>query len=180
MIILFEGPRLAGKTTLIKHLRRVLIVHGYPAKVWKDTRGKDPIADMNIILDDGIFTNDFIWLLDRFHLSEWANSTYSRKEEYSDTMWFLFEEEIRQIDKRLQELDTLIILVIAPPWEIDKRNRVLKREDLAGDSKTSLDRWFNMSFESNCDMLYVANMKLDQLVEMLASTIIARWKGGQG
>lgn len=178
MIILFEGPRLAGKTTLIGRVKKTLTDWGYPVQDWKDTRGEDPVSDMNAILDEGIFTEDLIWLLDRFHFSEWVNSKASRRESYPGSEWTFYEAGLQQIDERMRDLNALIVLVTSSPWMIDKRMEKLRKKDLAGDSQRAQFWWLNTIGKTRCDMIHVINDRtdqLDRLVGMLADICVVWW-----
>lgn len=179
MIVLFEGPRLVGKTTLIQRVSKQLTEWGVPNQAWKDTRGEKPIDDMNAILDEGIFTDDMVWLLDRFHFSEWVISKASRRDAYPGSQWDLYEAGIVVLDERMASLNTLIVLVTSSPWMVDKRSDKLgDKSDPVGDSQKAQYWWTNSIGKTRCAMVHVINDRtnqLDQLTNLLVDLIYVRW-----
>ena len=74
MIILFEGARCTGKTTLSRRLVRNLKEAGFPAEGWKAERGENPFDDMMETIHSDFSDTSKLWVADRFHLTEYVNS----------------------------------------------------------------------------------------------------------
>jgi thymidylate kinase len=179
MIVLFEGPRVAGKTTIISKVSSILEAWDLPVQRWKDERGKDPVADMNLILDEGIFTDDTIWLLDRFHFSEWVISKAIRKAQFEGSKWTFYEASLQQIDERLREKNAFIVFVVGSPWILDARRQKTNQKDPIGESTKSLFWWNNNMSKTMCDSIRVINDRqggLDSLARMLSDFIFIRWQ----
>jgi len=178
MIVIFEGPRLVGKTTIIAKLNEVLSAWGLPVETWKDTRGEDPVQDMNAILDEGFFTEDKIWLLDRFHMSEWVISKATRRDAYPGSEWAFYQANLQAIDERLAGMNALIILITSSPWFVDQRATLTGKKDPIGDGQKAQYWWLNTIGKTVCDMIHVINDKqnqLERLCFMLADIIAIRW-----
>lgn len=179
MIILFEGPRGTGKSTIISKVSSLLEAWDLPVQRWKDERGEDPVSDMNGILDEGIFTDDTIWLLDRFHFSEWVISKAVRKSSFEGSKWTFYEASLQQIDERLMAMNAFIVFVVASPWILDSRRSQTGRKDQIGESGKALFWWNNNMSKTMCDSIRIINDRqggLDNLARMLSDFILIRWK----
>jgi hypothetical protein len=125
-----------------------------------------------------LFTDDIIWLLDRFHFSEWVISKSTRREAYPGSEWAFYEAGLQKIDERMQEQNTLMVLVTASPWMVEKRQEKLKKQDPVGSPQQAQYWWLNTIHKTTCDMIHVVNDRtnqLDRLVNMLADICAVRW-----
>lgn len=73
MIVIIEGQRGTGKSTIAKKLNDVLEFHGVSSRIMKFTRGDNPHRDMRKqIIDMSLDPTSEIFIVDRFHLTEWV------------------------------------------------------------------------------------------------------------
>lgn len=91
MIVIVEGPRGVGKTTLCTEIVNWLndantrvelgrLGHQYDAAVYfKASRGADPVADMVATIDSQLETPNVIHVWDRGPLTEWVMSTLNSR-----------------------------------------------------------------------------------------------------
>lgn len=108
MIAVFEGPRGVGKTSMIKSIVNRLELLDVPNEVFKAERGKDPITDMLETVEEFKRKNDRIWLVDRFHLTEFVMSCATRNADFVP-MWKVTED----IDGRLLRANAKLYLLDA-------------------------------------------------------------------
>ncbi len=178
MIVIFEGPQGTGKTTLIANLLDEFKRREIPAEQWKVERGTDPIVDMNSILDSGRWGDDKVFLLDRFHMSEWVISKATRRNWASEAQWSAYEEQLKLIDSRLKEMDALLVFLTASPSLVQKRLGKLEKEDILGGPQQADYHWRLGMHRTHCDIIHIVNNDFEQMkrnVLMLADIVEMRW-----
>lgn len=124
MIVILEGPRGTGKTTLCSELVNRLKEVGLPAELHKGQRVGDPIEGMISTIHEK-FTEDKIWIVDRFHLTEWVMSIHLERRDFVE-----LTRDIRCIDIHLQQVGALGVILDAPDTVI--ADRVTRRNDGRG------------------------------------------------
>lgn len=175
MIVVFEGPRCSGKTTLALNLVTELKADKFPAELWKSERGKDPLSDMITTIYSDFEDQTKLWVIDRFHLSEYVNSKASKR----GTSAYVAEldQQIWHIDRLLQGRDAIIVHLIVG---LNTRRMRLKREG-KGDPAGSLfmeSLWAQAMLASRCDRVAVYNdhpADMRGARDILFDLIKARW-----
>lgn len=124
MIVILEGPRGTGKTTLCLELVSRLQALGLPAELHKGQRIGDPIEGMISTIREK-FTEDKIWIVDRFHLTEWVMSIHLERRDFVE-----LTKDIRCIDIYLHQAGALGVILDAPDVVI--ADRVVRRNDGRG------------------------------------------------
>jgi thymidylate kinase len=120
MIVLFEGARCTGKTTITTGIVHSLKAGGFPAQWWKADRGVAPYHDMLATLSSDFADRDKLWVVDRFHLTEYVNSlAHGRVAEKAekDELW----QKTMNIDRLLLTRDTLLVCLMASSKERSRR-----------------------------------------------------------
>lgn len=78
MIVIIDGPRGAGKTTLAEYIRDQATHIGLNAYIAKNARPEDPLEFMLERIREG--RGNHILILDRFHWTEWVMSCWHKRE----------------------------------------------------------------------------------------------------
>ena len=172
MIVILEGPRGTGKTTLCAELVRRLNDDGLPAEVHKGQRVGDPIEGMLSTLSEK-FSTDRIWVVDRFHLTEWVMSIHLQRRDFVE-----LTRDIRHIDTLLDQAWALGFILEAP--DVVLLDRIQQRNDGRGmemplsesrklwDAASKLTQF--MSVVQNGDEIDRQN-----LLAIMCSHITSRW-----
>lgn len=178
MIVIFEGPQGTGKTTLITNLLDEFKRREISAEQWKVERGTNPIVDMNSILDSGRWGDDKVFLLDRFHMSEWVISRATRRNWGDEAQWSAYESQLKLIDNRLREMDALLVFLTANPYFVQKRLSKLGKQDTLGGPQQADYHWRIGLHKTRCDVIHVPNNDFYQMrrnVQIIADTVEIRW-----
>ncbi len=125
MIILFEGARCTGKTTLSRRLVANLKEAGFPAEWWKAERGEDPFDDMMRSLHSDFEERNKLWVLDRFHLTEYVNSLAGRRADNQEELW----KKTARIDRLLSKGDVFLVFMMSSSAVRQKRLKEEGREE---------------------------------------------------
>lgn len=155
MIVVVEGPRCAGKSMFAKALWDELKDRGISANVWKSKRGEDPVSDMLSSLAD--FTEDRVWILDRFHLTEWTNSFILQRGWFERSVWAEIVKGLMGIDNKLRDRKAIIILLTAQAHVLKRRLRITGREDVNNDPEHILKTWEGIFGLTRCDAIHLHN-----------------------
>jgi hypothetical protein len=125
MIILFEGARCTGKTTLSRRLVTDLKEYGFPAEWWKAERGEDPYEDMLGTIRSVFSDRSKLWVVDRFHLTEYVNSFASGRVLDKEKLW----SNITVVDSLLGSQDTFIAFMMTSSGVREHRLKAEGREE---------------------------------------------------
>lgn len=124
-ILAVDGPRSAGKTTILARTQAELGSIGIEATLYKDGRPNEGIWDgLYRLANDWLYaSNETVVLVDRFYLTEWVYSTaYGRDDDAR------LERLVARFDERMYAYDRLrYTVLIAPPQEL--YHRTLNRND---------------------------------------------------
>lgn len=178
MIAIFEGPQAAGKTTLIHSISAELLARDVPSEIWKVPRGSFPIRDMKETLAERKLDESKVWLVDRFHMSEWVISYATKRVWNSDEEWQEYEAFLKEIDNEMKELGTMIIFVMVSPHVARKRLDDLGKDDVVGGVEEADRYWRWGMTKTRCDCLSVMNNDRGQLranVQVLSDILEVRW-----
>jgi len=175
MICIFEGPRCSGKSTISHSLVEHLKADELPAEWWKSKRGDDPFGDMiaTIHLDFG--DKSKLWVVDRFHLSEYVNSKASRR----GTSHYVAElkQQIWHIDRLMRDRNALIIYpVVSLATRKGRLKRKNKKDPIDGALMEAL--WAQAILESRCERIAVYSEHSTDLYQtgiILFDLVKARW-----
>lgn len=177
MIVIFEGPQGVGKTSILTGLCEELTRRKLPFEQWKVERGTDPITDMNATLDNE-FKERKIYLLDRFHLSEWVINKGTRRNWAGEAEWLALEAQYRQIDERLRQKYAFIFCITANPYFVEKRLNRLNKEDVLGTAQNS-DFWWRIGVQkTRVDCVHLINNDFYQMkrnIVIIADILESRW-----
>lgn len=118
MIIVVDGPRGCGKSSLINYL--VEISDGF-VRLFKAERSENPFLSMLDSIE--LFTNDdnIVWIIDRFHLTEYVMSSLLDRGDHETLL-----KQAKQIHSLLDQHKALVIYLDANDESI--RNRLVQRE----------------------------------------------------
>ena len=75
MLIVIDGPRGSGKTTLVNGVVEKLQEYEVPVMKFKSERPADPFEQMKDAIDYFRSRSDLVWVADRFSLTEFVMST---------------------------------------------------------------------------------------------------------
>lgn len=115
MIIIVEGPRGSGKTTMCHDIRRAFDAQGIPVELYKADRTDDPHGDMmRTFAVHGPSNTVYIW--DRGPLTEFVMSHYYSRRTDDDLMASLSAEF-----ELLLEHDSLIMQMVVTATELRAR-----------------------------------------------------------
>lgn len=172
MIVLFEGPRCSGKSTISQDLVSHLKVDGFPAEWWKAERGEDPFADMMATVHGEFSDNTKLWVADRFHLSEYVNSRASNRGEREE-----LSAQMHHVDRLLLSRDSIIVYpVVSSEMRMARMKAEAKAEPL---SATLMEvAWAQVMLRSECHRLAVFNeypKDLEIIRAILLDVIKTRW-----
>lgn len=117
MIILFEGARCTGKTTLSRRLVTDLKEYGFPAEWWKAERGENPFDDMMATIHSDFSDVNKLWVADRFHLTEYVNSFAENRVLDKADLW----KKIALIDRLLSRGDVFLVFMMSSSEARQKR-----------------------------------------------------------
>jgi thymidylate kinase len=173
MIVIFEGPQGVGKTTLIEKVDSLLDSRGFESVAWKVPRGTDPIKDMNDSLDHEFGNKEVVYLLDRFHLSEWVIYYYTGKWANRE-QWWEYAEQLQAIDVRLREMGALIVFITTEPEVAETRLKALGKEDILGNSEEALRKWYDFIHRPKCELIHLVNddvLKMNRNAKLIADII---------
>jgi len=180
MIVLFEGPSMVGKTTMIKKVEDTLKSWDFPVQRYDTVHSDEEnvVGDLSNVLDEKLFSEDQIWLVDTFHFYPWVYAKAKKAVSYGGSDWMLFEAGLKKIDERLAEEKALFLLITTPPWTLDIRFKKTGRKDPTGDGKKAQYWWLNSMHKTDCEMIHFVNDKtkhLDRLCFLIADIITVRW-----
>jgi len=162
MIVITEGPRCSGKSMFVNLLCKNLKIEGISASTWKVSRGKDPVSDMlNSLIN---FVGDRVWILDRFHLTEWTNSFILKRGWTLIDEWVEIEEGLEDIDDKLRERRAIIVLLTARAHVLKERWVKTKREDIEDDPEHILKMWEETLNLTKCDIIHLHNDTQQMLI----------------
>ena len=123
MIIIFEGPRGAGKTTLAKATVDAIIKRGKAARYVKFQRGDKPFSDMKHQIRDLLEHDWETTVIDRFHLTEFVMRMYDHKvlanQLYKDT---------QKIDDLLFKIPVIRTVIVTRDESL-RLERIIRRND---------------------------------------------------
>jgi len=175
MIIVFEGPRCSGKSAISHSLVEHLKADEFPAKLWKSERGKDPFSDMITTIYSDFEDQTKLWVVDRFHLSEYVNSKASKR----GTSHYVAElkQQIWHIDRLMRGRNALIIYpVVSLATRKGRLKRKNKKDPIDGALMEAL--WAQAILESRCERIAVYNEHSTDLYQagiILFDLAKARW-----
>jgi len=156
MIVVVEGPRCSGKSNFIDVLYGELKKRRLSAYKWKAIRGANPIPDMKNSLRVE-FVRDLIYLLDRFHLTEWINSFALERGWDTPDQWARIESGLTEIDDELRIRNALIVLLTVDATELERRWELEDREDVDRDAGWVLYTWREAFDLTRCDIVHFRN-----------------------
>lgn len=180
MIVLFEGPELAGKTTIVRKVEEILKGWGLPVQRYDTIQSKEDevVQDLTNILNEVLVGDDVIWLVDTFHFYPWVYAKAKKSVSYGGSDWMLFEAGLKKVDEELADKSTLFMFITTPPWTIDVRSQKTGRKDPIGDGQKAQYWWLNSIHKTDCEMIHFVNDKtkyLDRLCYMISDIIMVRW-----
>ena len=156
MIVIVEGPRCSGKTTFARELFEELKSREISVSIWKASRGEDSVFDMLNSLEG--FAEDRVWILDRFHLTEWINSRILQRGWASSSEWREIEGGLINIDNELRKRNTIIILLTAQSYILRKRWKKTKRVGVIINEPQRILRIWETVFDlTRCDIIHLRN-----------------------
>jgi len=89
-LIILEGPRGIGKSTVAYELRNLFMKTVNDVSVWKVQRGLDPIADqLHAIAYDfnaALSSRNCVVIVDRFHMTELVMTQYYKRRNFADAL----------------------------------------------------------------------------------------------
>lgn len=133
MIVIIEGPRGCGKTTVATKVTQTLVDMGFNAEYVKiHVRGEDPTKDQFMCIVDWSRQADKIFVVDRFHLTELVYRMYDGKVEINR-----IKREMTLVANVLAELGSLVFFLYVPGPVRDRR--VAARNDGRGQDIVSAD-----------------------------------------
>jgi hypothetical protein len=179
MIVLFEGPELAGKTTITRKVEETLKAWGLPVQRYDTIRSseEDTVKDLTSIVEE-ILVGDVIWLVDEFHFTPWVYGKAKKSMSYGGSDWMLFEAGLKKLDEDLADKSTLFMFITTPPWTIETRSKKTGRKDPLGDGQKAQYWWLNSIHKTDCEVVHFINDKtkyLDRLCRMIADIVYLRW-----
>lgn len=176
MIVLFEGARCTGKTTLSTVLLTRLNSDGFPVERWKAERGEFPYQDMLATLSSDFDDRSMLWLVDRFHLTEYVNSVALGRVKGADKKEELWLKTMN-IDRLLRLKDTILVCMMSSTYTRERRLIAEERKD---EAETSLMNalWIDTFRRSELPKIGIFNnteRDLEQGCDILAQYIEAYW-----
>lgn len=125
-IIIIEGRRGVGKTTMCSELHGKLTSMGIDARLWKSERTDNPTLDMAHSIAEMILEPDVVFILDRFHLTEFVLSAELGRRKLgaliNDTFY---------ISRILRNQRALVFLLTAADEDVTLRLSERRQEDRA-------------------------------------------------
>lgn len=139
MIIVLEGPRGVGKTTIAHNLVPVLTNLGFKPTIAKFTRGEDPTADMQFtirkLVADSHGPGSPATIIDRFHLTEFVMRTADDSVPRSKLAL-----DMVSLSYQLEHAGAWVFVLNAD--ESVREERVKQRDDGRGDEPVDvIDTW---------------------------------------
>lgn len=131
MILIIEGPRCAGKTTIAHKVVDILNESGITAQYKKFSRADDPIEDMKQRVLEFDRIRSIVYVIDRFHLTELVMRLAD-----GTVMPSILNRKIKTIDGLLGRAEASIV-VLKTSQQVLKR-RVEERNDGRGQEMGSL------------------------------------------
>jgi len=180
MIVLFEGPELAGKTTIVRKVEEILEGWGLPVQRYDTIQSKEEeaVSDLTNVFNEILSDDSQIWLVDTFHFYPWVYAKAKKSVSYGGSDWMLFEAGLKKLDEDLAEKGSLFMFITTPPWTIDQRATKTGRRDPTGDGQKAQYWWLNSIHKTDCEMIHFVNDKtkfLDRLCRMIADIVYLRW-----
>lgn len=123
-IIIVEGPRGVGKTTLSNRIAALLATGGAQYHIAKFERPGDPHSAMMRIIPQ-LANDTIVHIVDRFHLTEYVMSTYHRRRPSFELL-----ASTMHIDRTLQQYNAIGVILSAPPEVLS--DRIAHRNDGRG------------------------------------------------
>lgn len=125
MIVVLEGPRGVGKTTIARELAPALTELGFEVALAKFERGSDPTTDMLRTISS--LKNDFrssstATIIDRFHLTEFVMRTVD-----NTVTRDVLAINMVNLSYALERAGAWVFVMTAP--EAVRKDRVTKRDD---------------------------------------------------
>lgn len=176
MIVLFEGARCTGKTTLSVELETHLKALGFPAIWWKAERGESPYRDMLVTVTTDFDDRSKLWIVDRFHLTEYVNSVAQGRISGSEEKKELWQKTMN-IDRLLLGRDTLLVCMMTSSAVREDRLRAEDREDASSYSLMNA-LWVDTFRRSELPKIGIFNNKdkdLGQARDILLDYICPYW-----
>lgn len=125
MIVIIEGPRGSGKTTIAKAVVEALSERGLQAKYWKaDRNSAPPQAGMMHTILLMSQQPETVWVLDRFLLTEIVMSACLRRTRI-DALQSMFAD----LNSRLRNADALTFIINSHFTNLNQR--LAAREDIS-------------------------------------------------
>ena len=115
-IVIVDGPRGSGKTSLLDAVESELGKRGQEYSRFKHERGSDPFADMVHALADFTSQPDIVWLCDRFLLTEYVFSIWKNRMPITT----LVNKSIH-ISNLIAMVDAVHLVLMADPEVIEER-----------------------------------------------------------
>lgn len=162
MIVIIEGPRCAGKSIFAGSLCAELQNQGISASTWKSSRGEDPVSDMLSSLES--FVENQVWILDRFHFTEWINSYYLQRGWTLSNEWRKIKRGLMNIDDKLHEKNTIIILLTTQAHTLRERWKETNRIDIVNEPQRILKIWEGIFDLTKCDIIHFHNDTQQMLI----------------
>jgi len=170
MIVLFEGPELAGKTTIVRKVEEILEGWGLPVQRYDTIQSKEEeaVSDLTNVFNEILSDDSQIWLVDTFHFYPWVYAKAKKSVSYGGSDWMLFEAGLKKLDEDLAEKGSLFMFITTPPWTIDQRATKTGRRDPTGDGQKAQYWWLNSIHKTDCEMIHFVNDKTKFLLYVLS------------
>lgn len=125
-VCIIDGPRSAGKTTTISRVYEHFLNTNIEVRIHKTSRPDDNLwRGINNVLTEWFYAPDeTIYLVDRFHLTEYVYSTaLSRVDD------FTLNRQFRQFDKRLEAFGSKLRYTVLMASTLELMVRTLHRPE---------------------------------------------------
>lgn len=116
MIVIIDGPRGSGKSLMCEALRMEFINTPIRVEKFKSTRPDDPFEEMIQAINSFSFNHDRLFIVDRFHLTEYVFSVYHNRVPLSK----LINQTIH-ISRKLERASAIRVVLMASPEVLAER-----------------------------------------------------------
>lgn len=163
MLVIFEGQRSTGKSTIIDLVARKLLRKGYDVKQLKLTRSQSPVVVMKAVMPPAALSElSEITLMDRAHVSEMVYSMHTGRD-------ITYEpQELLDLDEELSTMDTLMIFLDCSTKILIERMKFDNKEP-EGDIEAIGTLFHQVVGQTNIQTAFVDNtyLTLDETVEFV-------------